>query len=123
MIARPAALAAGFVVPTSNAWAQEGTGKAAASAAGQPYCFYQDQKFSEGATLNGRVCTRGDAAGKARQWTLGVDLGAARESRILRHAARAGAHATAGQLVQARILLAEAQADYREATVKLSGKN
>ena len=100
-----AALAAVFVVP--------------AKAADQSYCFYQDQKFSEGAALNGRVCTRGNANGKTGEWTWvpqeKVELsGMQQEVEHIRMQT---------QLLQARMVLAETETRYREAAGKLSGKN
>jgi hypothetical protein len=119
MLITVAALAAGFAVPASNAWAQVGTGRAAADAASQPYCFYQDQKFSEGAVLNGRVCTHGDATGKAGKWTW-MPQEKAESSGIQQELERTRLQT---QLMQARSMLAEMEAHYHEATAKLSGKN
>jgi hypothetical protein len=105
LIITAAALAAIFVVP--------------AKAAGQPYCFYQDQKFSEGAVLNGRVCTRGNANGKTGEWTWvpqeKVELSGMQQEVERIHMQT--------QLVQARMILAETEARYREAAAKSSGKN
>ena len=119
MLITAVALAASFTVPASNAWAQVGTGKTSASAASQPYCFYQDQKFSEGAVLNGRVCMHGDATGKAGKWTW-VPPEKAEISGIQQELERTRLQT---QLVQARSMLVEMEAHYREATTKLSGKN
>lgn len=112
------ALAAGFAVPASNSWAQEEAGRATASAASQPYCFYQDQKFSEGAALNGRVCTHGDASAKAGKWTW-VPQEKAELAAMQQELERTRLQT---QLVQARILQADAEAHLNDATVKLSGK-
>jgi hypothetical protein len=119
MLVAVAALAAGLTLPTSTAWAQNGTGKAAASAVGQPYCFYQDQKFSEGAVLNDRVCTRGKATDKVGEWTW-TPQEKADFSGMQQELERTRLQA---QLIQARLLLAETQARYHDATVKQSGKN
>jgi hypothetical protein len=105
MLITAAALAAVFVVP--------------AKAADQSCCFYQDQKFSEGAALNGRVCTRGNATGKREEWTWVPQekaefSGMQKEVELIRMQT---------QLVQARMALAEMEARYREVTGKSSGKN
>jgi hypothetical protein len=100
-----AALAAVFVVP--------------AKAAGQSYCFYQDQKFSEGAALNGRVCTRGNANGKTGEW-MWVPQEKVELSGIQQEVERIHMQT---QLLQARMVLAETEARYREAAGKASGKN
>ena len=119
MLITAAVLAAGFAALANNAWAQEGTGKSTASAAGQPYCLYQDLKFSEGAALNGRVCTRGTATGKGGAWTW-VPQEKVELSGIQQEVERTRLQT---QLVQARTLLAETEARFNEVTVKLSGKN
>ena len=105
MLITAAALAAVFVVP--------------AKAADQNGCFYQDQKFSEGAVLNGRVCTRGNAAGKTEEWTW-VPQEKAELSGMQQEVEHIRMQA---QLVQARIALAEMEARYREVAGKSSGKN
>ena len=105
LIITAAALAAGFVLP--------------AKAADQSYCFYQDQKFSEGAALNGRVCTRGNATGKAAEWTW-VPQEKAELAGMQQEVERIHMQT---QLLQARTILAETEARYREAAGKLSGKN
>ena len=105
MLVTAAALAAVFVVP--------------AKAADQSWCFYQDQKFSEGAVLNGRVCTRGNTTGKTAEWTWmpqeKVELSGTQQEVERLHMQT--------QLLQARMILAETEARYREAASKLSGKN
>ena len=105
MLMTAAVLATGFVVP--------------ARAAVQPYCFYKDQKFSEGAALNGRVCTRGNATGKTEEWTWmpqeKVELSGVQQEVERLHMQT--------QLLQARMVLAETEARYREAAAKQSGKN
>jgi hypothetical protein len=105
MLITAAALAAVFVIP--------------AKAADQSYCFYQDQKFSEGAALNGRVCTRGNADGKTGEWMWvpqeKVELASVQQEVERLHMQT--------QLVQARMILAETEARYREAAAKTSGKN
>lgn len=105
LIITAAALAAVFVVP--------------AKAADQSYCFYQDQKFSEGAALNGRVCTRGNANGKTGEW-IWVPQEKVELSGMQQEVERIRMQT---QLITARIGLAEMEARYREATSKLSGKN
>jgi hypothetical protein len=105
LIITAAALAAVFVVP--------------AKAADQSYCFYQDQKFSEGAVLNGRVCTRGNANGKTAEWAW-VPQEKAELAGMQQEAERIRMQT---QLISARIGLAETEARYREAAGKLSGKN
>lgn len=105
MLITAAALAAVFVVP--------------AKAAGQPYCFYQDQKFSEGAALNGRVCTRGNVTDKTAEWTW-VPQEKVELSGIQQEVERLHMQT---QLLQARMVLAETEARYRESTSKQSGKN
>ena len=105
MLITAAALAAIFVVP--------------AKAADQSYCFYQDQKFSEGAALNGRVCTRGNATGKTEEWAW-VPQEKAELSGMQQEVERIRMQT---QLVQARLVLAETEARYREAAGKSSGKN
>jgi len=110
LIITAAALAAGFVVPVNNVWAQGATG--------QSYCFYQDQKFSEGAALNGRLCTRGNAPGKAAELTW-VPQEKAELSGIQQEVERIHMQT---QLVQARMVLAEMEVRYREAASKSSGK-
>lgn len=119
MLITVAALAASLTLPTSTAWAQDGTGKAAAGAIGQPYCFYQDQKFSEGAVLNGRVCTRGKATDKVGAWTW-TPQEQADFSGMQQELERTRLQA---QLIQARLILAETQARYHDETEKHSGKN
>jgi hypothetical protein len=105
MLITVAALAACVVVP--------------AKAAGQSCCFYQDQKFSEGAVLNGRVCTRGNATDKTAEWAW-VPQEKAELSGMQQEVERIRMQT---QLVQARIGLAEMEARYREAAAKTSGKN
>jgi len=111
LIITAAALAAGFVLPVNDAWAQEGTGPS--------YCFYQDQKFSEGAVLNGRVCTHRNATGKTGEWTW-VPQEKAELSGMQQEVERIHLQT---QLVQARMVLAETEARYREAVGKSAGKN
>ena len=111
MLVTAAALAAVFVVPVSNVWAQGGTG--------QSYCFYQDQKFSEGAALNGRVCTRGNATGKGGDLIWAPQEGSGLSS-MQQEVERIRMQT---QLVQARMMLAETEARYREAAGKSAGKN
>jgi len=105
MLITAAALAAVFVLP--------------AKAADQSYCFYQDQKFSEGAALNGRVCTRGNANGKTGEW-IWVPQEKAELSSMQQEVERIRMQT---QLVQARLILADTEARYREATAKTPGKN
>ena len=105
MLITAAALAAVFVLP--------------AKAAGQSYCFHQDQKFSEGAALNGRVCTRGNTTGKTEEWTW-VPQEKAELSAMQQEVERIRMQT---QLIQARLVLAETEARYREAAGKSSGKN
>jgi hypothetical protein len=105
MLVMAAALAAVFVVP--------------AKAADQSWCFYQDQKFSEGAVLNGRVCSRVNATGKTAEWAW-VPQEKAELSGMQQEVERIRMQT---QLVQARMGLAETEARYREAAGKLSGKN
>ncbi|WP_371763059.1 DUF1496 domain-containing protein [Massilia sp.] len=105
MFITAAALAAAFVGP--------------ARAADPSYCFYQDQKFSEGAALNGRVCTRGNATGKGGDLIWAPQEGSglpAMQQEVERIRMQT-------QLVQARIGLAETEARYREVAAKSSGKN
>ena len=115
MLVTAAALAACFAIPARTVWAQEATAKAPV----QSYCFYQDQKYSEGAALNGRVCTRTNAAGKTGEliWAPQEGLGFAGIQQELERTR------LQAQLFQARSLLADAEAHYREAAAKLSGKN
>lgn len=105
MLITAAALAAVVVVP--------------AKAADQSCCFYQDQKFSEGAVLNGRVCTRGNANGKTGEWTWvpqeKVELAGVQQEVERLHMQT--------QLVQARMILAETEARYREAAAKTPARN
>jgi hypothetical protein len=115
MLVTAAALAACFAVPAGAAWAQEGTAKAS----GQSFCFYQDQRYSEGAFLNGRVCTRANAAGKAGDLIWAPQEGLV-QSGVQQELERTRLQA---QLFQARSMLAEAEAHYREAAAKSSGKN
>jgi hypothetical protein len=105
MLITAAALAAVFVVP--------------AKAADQSYCFYQDQKFSEGASFNGRVCTRGNANGKTGEW-IWVPQEKVELSGIQQEVERIHMQT---QLITARMVLAETEARYREAAAKSSGKN
>jgi len=105
MLIMAAALAAVFVLP--------------AKAADQSYCFYQDQKFSEGAALNGRVCTRGNTNGKTGEWSW-VPQEKPELSSVQQEVERIRMQA---QLVQARLTLIETEARYREATAKTPGKN
>ena len=105
MLITAAALAAVVVVP--------------AHAAGQSYCFYQDQKFSEGAALNGRVCTRGNATDKTGEWAW-VPQEKAELAGMQQEVERVRMQT---QLIQARLVLAETEARSREVAGKLSGKN
>jgi len=105
MLIMAAALAAVVVVP--------------AKAAGQSWCFYQDQKFSEGAVLNGRVCTRGNANGKAGEWTW-VPQEKPELASMQQEVERIRMET---QLITARMVLADAEARYREAAGKAAGKN
>ena len=105
MLITAAALAAVFVVP--------------ARAADQSHCFYQDQKYSEGAALNGRVCTRSNATGKGEDLIWAPQEGSGL-SGMQQEVERIRMQT---QLVQARMLLAETEARYREVTAKSSGKN
>jgi hypothetical protein len=122
ILASMIALAAGIGALACNVQAAEKTGKPAAAAAAaaadsQPYCFYQDQRFSEGALFNGRVCSHaseGKAGGMA--W---LPQEAAELSGMLRDLDRARLQT---QLLQSRTILAETEARYNEAVVKLSGK-
>lgn len=111
LIITAAALAAGFVVPVNNVWAQGATGPS--------YCFYQDQKFSEGAALNGRICTRGKATGKAAE-LIWVPQEKAELSGMQQEVERIHMQT---QLIQARMTLVEMEARYREAASKSSVKN
>ena len=117
LVMAAAAAAACLAVPAGTAWAQEGI---TAKAGGPSFCFYQDQKFSEGAVLNGRVCTRGIATtGKAAEliWAPQEAPGLALMQLELERTR------LQAQLFQARSLLADAEAHYREATGKAAGKN
>ncbi|KGF79958.1 hypothetical protein IA69_21290 [Massilia sp. JS1662] len=105
MFIMAAALAAVVVVP--------------AKAADPSHCFYQDQKYSEGAALNGRVCTRGNATGKGGDLIWAPQEGSGL-SGMQQEVERIRMQT---QLVQARMLLAETEARYREVTAKSSGKN
>jgi hypothetical protein len=105
MLITAAALAAVVVVP--------------AKAADQSYCFYQDQKFSEGAALNGRVCTRGNANGKTGEW-IWVPQEKPELSSMQQEVERIRMQT---QLVQTRLILAETEARYREAMAKTPAKN
>ena len=105
MLIMAAALAAVFVVP--------------AKAADQSHCFYQDQKYSEGAALSGRVCTRSNASGKGGDLIWAPQEGSGL-SGMQQEVERIRMQT---QLVQARMLLAETEARYREVTAKSSGKN
>lgn len=109
MLIMAATLAAGFAVPSSTVWAHDGIG----------YCLYQDQKFSEGAVLNGRVCTRSKATGKAGEWAWAPQE-IAELSDMQRELERTRLQT---QLVQARSMLVEMEAHYNDATAKLSGKH
>ena len=77
------------------------------------------QQFSEGAALNGRIRTRGNAAGKAAELTW-VPQEKAELSGMQQEVERIHMQT---QLIQARTILAETEARYREATSKSSGKN
>jgi hypothetical protein len=105
MLITAAALAAVFVVP--------------AKAADQNCCFYQDQKFSEGAAVNGRVCTRRNAADKTVEWTW-VPQEKPELAGMQQEVERIHMQT---QLITARMILVEAEARYREAAAKSSGKN
>ena len=106
LVITAAAMAAVVVVP-------------AKAAADQSWCFYQDQKFSEGAVLNGRVCARGNANGKTAEWAW-VPQEKAELAGMQQEVERIRMQT---QLISARIGLAETEARYREAAGKLSGKN
>ncbi|WP_426337494.1 hypothetical protein ACN9MY_14115 [Pseudoduganella sp. R-31] len=111
------ALAAGIGALACNAQAAEKAGKQVAAADSQAYCFYQDQKFSEGAVFNGRVCSRSSGGKTADLVWLpqeGTEL-----SGMLRELDQARLQT---QLLQSRTILAETEARYNEAVVKLSGK-
>ncbi len=110
-------LAASVGALAGNVQAAEKAGKLVASADKQSYCFYQDQKFSEGAVFNGRVCSHasGDKAGDL-MW---LPQEAAELSGMLRELDRARLQT---QLLQSRAILAETEARYNEAVGKLSGK-
>ena len=105
MLITAAALAAVVVIP--------------AKAADPSCCFYQDQKFSEGAVLNGRVCTRGNATGKTAEWTW-VPQEKAELAGMQQEVERLHMQT---QLITARMILAETEARYREAASNTSGKN
>ena len=110
-------LAAGIGALACNVQAAEKAGKPVAAADSQAYCFYQDQKFSEGAVFNGRVCSHA-SEGKAGDMAW-LPQEAAELSGMLRELDRARLQT---QLLQSRTILAETEARYNEAVVKLSGK-
>ena len=122
------ALAAAIGAPVHHARAQESAARPAAGAAGGPLCYYQDQRYSEGAVLNGRVCARNKAAaaaaggraeGRAAE-LVWAPLEKAELSGMQQDIERTRLQT---QLVQARTVLAETEARQAEAMVKLSGKN
>lgn len=81
--------------------------------------FLPGPEVSEGAVLNGRVCTRGSAANKTEEWTW-VPQEKVELSGIPQEVERLHMQT---QLLQARMVLAETEARYREVTAKSSGKN
>ncbi len=121
-------LAAAVCAPVHQARAQGGAARPAAGLAGGPLCYYHDQRYSEGAVLNGRVCARNKAAaaagggraeGRAAE-LVWAPLERAELSGMQQDIERMRLQT---QLVQVRTVLAETEARQAEAMSKLSGKN
>ncbi|CAN7241886.1 DUF1496 domain-containing protein [Pseudoduganella sp. LjRoot289] len=122
------ALALGIAAPGPNAGAAEQADKSVASAGTPSYCFYQDQKYSEGAVLNGRVCSRGKATvivNGSRNDTRQAEFSWMQEERAELAGLQQELERTRmrTQLIHARSIQIEAEAKLNELSLKMGGKN
>lgn len=107
-----AALAAGIALSHTNARADAPAAKPGAVAGNQQVCLHQDQKYSLGAVLNGRVCSRGAMPGDM-QWVP------QEKPEVLTMQQEIDRTRMQAQLFHARIMLAEAEAKLSDMTFKM----
>jgi hypothetical protein len=107
-----AAVAAGIALSLTNAWADAPAAKPGAMAGNQQVCLHQDQKYSLGAVLNGRVCSRGAMPGDM-QWVP------QEKPEVLTMQQEIDRTRMQAQLFHARIMLAEAEAKLSDMTFKM----